>query len=66
MKKLIGKAHKLGLFGIRAFITGVFFNKFSLKSTQVKSRKIEFLDFQIEFLDFQIEFFGLETNFEEI
>ena len=42
---------------------GFFFNKFSLKSTQVKSRKIEFLDFQIEFLDFQIEFWPFQIEF---
>ena len=42
---------------------GFFFNKFSLKPTQVKSRKIEFLDFQIEFLDFQIEFLDFQIEF---
>ena len=44
-------------------LSRVFLNRFSLKSTQVKSRKIEFLDFQIEFLDFQIEFWPFQIEF---
>ena len=42
---------------------GFFLNKFSLKSTQVKSRKIEFLDFEIEFWSFQIEFWPVKIEF---
>ena len=50
-------------FRIQRVIFQGFFNKFSLKSTQVKSRKIEFLDFQIEFLDFQNQFLGFKIEF---